>query len=294
MKTEAKQYSRRNFVMGVWQQFQRIRMPKSDLIEAHARCAMGRHSATLHGVKWDKKNKTSIKDEKSNGNQNEEPKCASVNTGSGVASTYIVPVRVKKKDSINEVQTYALLDSCSKGTSLLDNLIKVVGTSGRKTSVTIKTTNGAHTSSSMTIEDLQVANINNVEDGWIDLPKTYTKLDLPVDNADITQPPQFKQSKYLDHITNQLNLEDNLPFGLLIGANCVKALEPLEILQSRNECSYAFITRLGWCIVGPVNRARRTQYLATELLLDKQILNKLVLISFKWKRRCTIMQHQIC
>ena len=55
MKAEAKQYSRRNFVMGVWQQFQRIRMPKSDLIEAHARCAMGRHSATLHGVKWDKK-----------------------------------------------------------------------------------------------------------------------------------------------------------------------------------------------------------------------------------------------
>ena len=84
-------------------------------------------------------------------------------------------------------------DSCSHGTYILEKLLKAVGTSGRKTSVTIKTINGEHTSSSMSIEDLQVANINNVDGGWIDLPKTYAKLDLPVDNVDITQPSQLKQ-----------------------------------------------------------------------------------------------------
>ena len=84
--------------------------------------------------------------------------------------------------------------------------------------------------------------------------KNLHKPDLPVDNADITQPSQLKQWKYLDHITNQINLEDNLPVGLLIGANCVRALEPLEILQSRNEGPYTFKTRLGWCIVGPVSQ----------------------------------------
>ena len=214
----------------------------------------GSHLTTLHGVKLDKKDKASIKDEKRNGEQNEEMKCASINTYSDVVSMCIVPVRFKRKDSINEVQTYALLDSCSQGTFILDKLAKAVGTSGRKTSITIKTINGEHTSSSMVIEDLQVANTNNEEDGWIDLPKTYTKPDLPVDKADVTQPSQLKQWKYLDHITNQLNLEDNLPVGLLIGANCVKALEPLEILQSRNEGPYAFKTRLGWCIVGPVSQ----------------------------------------
>ena len=30
------------------------------------------------------------------------------------------------------------------------------------------------------------------------------------------------------------------------------------------------------------------------LLLDKQILNKLVLISCKWKTKCMIMKYQIC
>ena len=49
-------------------------------------------------------------------------------------------------------------------------------------------------------------------------------------------------------------MEDNLALGLLIGANCVKALESLEILQSRNEGLYAFKARLGWCLVGPVTQ----------------------------------------
>ena len=75
-----------------------------------------------------------------------------------------------------------------------------------------------------------------------------------MDNKDITQPSQLKQWKYLEHITNQFNFEDNLPVGLLIRANYVKAIEPLEILQSRNEGPYAFKTRLGWCIVGPVSQ----------------------------------------
>ena len=73
-------------------------------------------STTLHGVKLDKKDKASIKDEKSNGEQNEEMNCASINTYSDVVSMCIVHVRVKRKDSVSEVQTYALLDNCSQGT----------------------------------------------------------------------------------------------------------------------------------------------------------------------------------
>ena len=49
-------------------------------------------SITIHGVKLDKKDKTSIKDEKSNGEQNEEMKCPSINTYSDVVSMCIVPV----------------------------------------------------------------------------------------------------------------------------------------------------------------------------------------------------------
>ena len=79
----------------------------------------------------DKKDKATIKDEKNNEEQNEEMKCASINTIPDVVSMCLVPVKVKKKDSINEVQTHALLDSCSQGTYILGKLDKAVGPSGR-------------------------------------------------------------------------------------------------------------------------------------------------------------------
>ena len=63
----------------------------------------------MHGVKLDKKDKASIKDEKNNGEQNEEMKCDSINTYSNIVSMCIVPVRVKRKDSINDICTFGQL-----------------------------------------------------------------------------------------------------------------------------------------------------------------------------------------
>ena len=79
----------------------------------------------------DKKDKATIKDEKNNEEQNEEMKCASISTISDVVSVCLVPVEVKKKDSINEVQTHALLDNCSQETYILGKLVQAVGPSGR-------------------------------------------------------------------------------------------------------------------------------------------------------------------
>ena len=39
---------------------------------------------------------------------------------------------------------------------------------------------------------------------------------------------------------------------LLIGANCSRALEPVQVIASRDGGPYAMKTVLGWCIVGPI------------------------------------------
>ena len=39
----------------------------------------------------------------------------------------------------------------------------------------------------------------------------------------------------------------------MIGANCMKALEPTNIIHSEAGNPYAYKTRLGWCVVGPIN-----------------------------------------
>ena len=40
--------------------------------------------------------------------------------------------------------------------------------------------------------------------------------------------------------------------GLQIGAGCAKALEPQEVIPSKNGGLFAFRTTLGWRVVGPL------------------------------------------
>ena len=42
---------------------------------------------------------------------------------------------------------------------------------------------------------------------------------------------------------------------MLIGANCMKALEPLKIIPSKDGGPYAKQAKLGWCIGGPIQNA---------------------------------------
>ena len=41
-----------------------------------------------------------------------------------------------------------------------------------------------------------------------------------------------------------------------IDANFMKVLEPMELISSRNGGPYAYRTKLGWCIVGPITTSR--------------------------------------
>ena len=47
--------------------------------------------------------------------------------------------------------------------------------------------------------------------------------------------------------------------GLLIGSNCPKALEPMDILASANGGPYALKTFAGWAIVGPLHMTNTEQ-----------------------------------
>ena len=42
----------------------------------------------------------------------------------------------------------------------------------------------------------------------------------------------------------------------MIGAKCLKALEPLEVIVSERDGLYAFRSALGWCVVGPLPERR--------------------------------------
>ena len=224
----------------------------------------GRHPTILHGIKIEKNKSKKGTDEVAatlaTTKSQDEVKCASVNTGSNVST---VPVKIKGSSGNKVIRTYALLDSWSQETFILDQLRDHFCIPGRETSVTIKTINGEFKSSSKAIDGLQVSGVNDDKNLWVPLPTTFTRDERPVDNDDITKPGQLKQRKDLEPVVNQLNFEENISVGLLIGANCTKALEPIQVLPGRNGGPYAFRTRLGWCVVGPVSGTKIVQYHAT-------------------------------
>ena len=45
-----------------------------------------------------------------------------------------------------------------------------------------------------------------------------------------------------------------MPIDVLIGANCTKALEPIDFIAGKNGGIDALQTLLGWCFVGPSGR----------------------------------------
>ena len=73
---------------------------------------------------------------------------------------------------------------------------------------------------------------------WIDLPVTYTNEDLRVDDEDVATSVEIKRWKYLERIAGDITQRQCISIGLLIGGNCSKTLEPLEVIPSEHSGPY--------------------------------------------------------
>ena len=96
----------------------------------------------------------------------------------------------------------------------------------------------------MLIEDTDVKGVSG-NNSCIKLPKMYARTELPVDKEEIATPDKIKQWDYLKVITSDITQTDGIKVGLLIGANCMKALEPLKVISSVDGDPYTYQTRLG-------------------------------------------------
>ena len=76
---------------------------------------------------------------------------------------------------------------------------------------------------------------------------------------------------------------------MLIGANCMKALEPLKIMSSWNDGPYAYRKKLGWCIVGPMvnkssNKLVKHNHLAVKDVISGEVASHHFKIDNRLKR----------
>ena len=87
----------------------------------------------------------------------------------------------------------------------------------------------------------------------IRLPSTFTWKEIPVDQTEILTGGKLKQWKHLDRMSGEIGVNESTTVNLLIGANCLKAMEPQEVIPSQGNERYAIRTALGWWVVGQID-----------------------------------------
>ncbi|XP_068676501.1 uncharacterized protein [Montipora foliosa] len=183
--------------------------------------------------------------------QANEAICNVVATGTALTSVPVVPVKLKAGES--EVFTYAMLDSCSTGTFIHENVVTTLGVEGADTKLVVKTVNGPVLLDTKVLSGLIVSDING--GNLIQLGKAYTKDDIAAVEEDVPVPDIARRWTHLECI--QAELPPRLPGskgGPLMGSNCPKALEPVDIVASENGGPFAFS---GWAIVGPLHMGNK-------------------------------------
>ena len=74
---------------------------------------------------------------------------------------------------------------------------------------------------------------------------------MPFGKEDMPTAASVKRWEYLKEVAKLLpTYNADIPFGLMLGGNSTKSLEPHECIPSIGKCPFAYRTLLGWCVVG--------------------------------------------
>ena len=184
-------------------------------------------------------------------------------------SMCVVQVQLWHKDNPDTKTTvYALLDECSTGTFIRDDVLDDLGVPDNDLDpslpVEVKTVNGAKEQRARGAKGLVVqAAVRHSEvyqDTPVNLPYTYSRWFLAVGPEEIPTPSRIRPWNHLSKLAKMIpEYDPSIPIGLMIGGNCPKANDIMESVPSVDDGPYAKRTRLGWCIIGPIESRSESQ-----------------------------------
>ncbi len=172
---------------------------------------------------------------------------------SSSATSSIVPVLISTvEEPKREVLTYALLDTQSDSTFILEDLLDDLNAITQPVQLRLSTMTAVDTiTASKRVHGLQVRGLQTANS--IRLQQAYTRDFIPVDKSYIPSKRTALQWPHLKHLANQLPPLQNCEVGLLIGFDCPSALAPLEVIIGGENEPFAQRTELGWSIIGLSN-----------------------------------------
>ena len=179
----------------------------------------------------------------------------------------ILPVKVTQKGSGKSVMTYAFYDNGSGGCFATESIRRQLGVHGVTVMLQLATMHGESQVESTILDNLIVTSLD--DENPIELPRSYTRDEIPADHHQIPTPSIINQWTHLSEVAKKIpEFEPHLEIGLLIGSNCPSALEPLEVVPCQGDGPFALRLRHGWTVSGPL-------HIQTDRDKDQIIVNRI-------------------
>ncbi|XP_072048931.1 uncharacterized protein [Amphiura filiformis] len=170
-------------------------------------------------------------------------------------SSMIVPVWISHCARPDKEQLiYALLDTQSDTTFMLDSSCDALGLDGPSVNLLLSTMSAKDlVVNSRKIAGLQVRGYDS--DLRIPLPNAYTRQLIPANRSHIPTMEMTRKWPHLQSIAERLMPLTDCEVGLLIGYDCSRALAPREVILPAPDSDgpYGQRTDLGWGIVGIID-----------------------------------------
>eukprot|EP00795_Rhopilema_esculentum_P001046 gene1046-15376_t len=225
----------------------------------------GFHPLGMHGThKFKSKAKNHTSEVKSSDRRKISNGCTKANE-SGTSSLgtksmlpmSVLPMLLFHKTSPDKVlKVYGMLDNCSQGSFINQDVLDNFDIKGTDTKICIKTVTGTVSDDSQIVEGFMVSDVNNTN--TISLPRLFTRKSLLIDKDEIPTVDKVKHWPYLEGIVKEIpDIDPDAPVALLIGFSCPAALRPLQVINEENNAPFAQRTPLGWCIVGPLTNTEQ-------------------------------------
>lgn len=169
----------------------------------------------------------------------------------------VVPVYISHHDKPDtEKLVYALLDTQSDTTFILDSVCEHLGLSGVDVNLSLSTMFAENKFvKSRKVKGLVVRGFS--DQVRISLPETFTRGIIPANKTHIPTPDIAQAWPHLQSVAEHIPPLQPCEVGLLIGYNCPRALVPREVIPPVGNGPYAQKTDLGWGIVGIVGNMER-------------------------------------
>ncbi|XP_029682376.1 uncharacterized protein [Takifugu rubripes] len=172
-----------------------------------------------------------------------------VQDSNNTQTSTIIPVYVStSSDSSKEVLVYALLDSQSDSSFILEDVAVVLDVNSEHVKLKLSTMTSKKTV--VTCKRLKYLQIRGLfSSKKITVPATYTREFIPANRSHIPTPETAKAWPHLMHLAEHIAPLMACEIGLLIGYNSPQALMPREVVIGEENQPFAQRTDLGWSIV---------------------------------------------